>query len=369
MLNALLILSRLHECFQDARKILRPLIRVVHPDLISDAPPTYRDTNAKSLALLHSLIDALESTSSKPLKLAPKYDLKFHIRFNSDTKELSADAANWKVISRTLAFPPKLVSARGEVAAAALRAHIDGEISALMHAAGLQQQPMNNLRAKRMTSVRTSLRNRNSQRESAGAQSRQKSEEGLSEAAAFKSILHTMAKRESALPFVNEVLAFIYGPAPTAIAGSRSLQARLGGMAAQLEPEEADAAMRTAALFRSGRLLVDDRLSMADATKLLRRFGHACIRYHSALYIVHPAWEKVVIVLSDQSEGEGEGEDTSIENHTRPFSSPLLGKGFQDSEKDQSQYNDPEAWTLRVAKGFSDMGLIREVAKKFSPSL
>jgi len=345
---------------------LRPLIRVVHPDLISDAPPNYRDTNAKSLALLHSLIDALESKA--PPKLAPKYELTFHTRLNSDGKEVTSDAANWKVISKTLVFPTTLTSARGEAASAALRAHVDEEINALMHAAGLQEKPMSSLRARTTTSIRASLRNRNRQGERNGTQSRQKSEGGLSEAAAFKSILHTMAKRETALPFVNELLAFIYGPAPTAIAGSRSLQTRLGGMAAQLEPEEADAAMRTAALFRSGRLLVDGSLSMADATKLLRRFGHACIRYHSALFIVHPAWQKVVIILSDEGQDEEDGDASTEVNNTRPFSSPLLGAGFGDNEQSQGQHNDPDAWTLRVAKGFSDMGLIRQVAKKFSPS-
>lgn len=353
---------------QDARKILRPLIRVVHPDLISDAPPKYRDTNAKSLALLHSLIDTLEGNALP--KLAPRYELTFHARVASSEignapGVASHPLANWRVISRTLLFPPKLTLAQGEAAATVLKTHIRGEIDALMNAAGLQQRPTGIITPpKSATSVRASLRNRNNRSETSGAESRAKVDETISEAKAFKSILHTMVKRETALPFVNELLSFVYGPAPTAIAGSRTLQNRLGGMAAQLDPEEADAAMRTAALFRSGRLLVDGSLSMADATKLLRRFGHTCITYHSALYIVHPAWQKVVVILQDQSNGDG----TSTDIATRPFDSPLFGQRSQASEAENGPPDDPEAWTLRVAKGFSDMGLIRQVAQRFSPT-
>lgn len=353
---------------QDARKTLRPLIRVVHPDLISGAPPKYRDTNAKSLALLHSLIDTLEGNAL--LKLAPRYELTFHARVVSNGTEdapgtASHPLADWRVIARTLLFPPKLTLAQGEVAAAVLRTHIRGEIDALMNAAGLLQQRPTEVKAppKNATSVRASLRNRNNQSETSGAKSRAKVDDTISEAKAFKSILHTMVKRETALPFVNELLSFVYGPAPTAIAGSRTLQNRLGGMAAQLDPEEADAAMRTVALFRSGRLLVDDGLSMADATKLLRRFGHACITHHSALYIEHPAWQKVVVILHGQNNGDG----TSTDVVTRPFSSPLFGHRSQASEADSGPH-DPEAWTLRVANGFSDMGLIRQVAQRFSPA-
>jgi len=87
------------------------------------------------------------------------------------------------------------------------------------------------------------------------------------------------------------------------------------------------------------------------------------------MYIDHPAWQKVVVILYDPSNTDGASGDIA----TRPFSSPLFRQQRGANEEGEhggslSTEDDLREWTLKVAYGFSDMDLIRQVSERFSPA-
>ena len=145
----------------EVKRLLRPLVRLVHPDLIGDAPKAHRDANARSLAALHGLVDALEhalghalgsraSAASSPglaPKLAACYDFAFHLRRAPRNLEAAAASeaaaapgppAEWRRVSVQLAFPPALVASASDPSnTAALGDHAVRELGRLLVAAGL----------------------------------------------------------------------------------------------------------------------------------------------------------------------------------------------------------------------------------------
>ena len=267
----------------DARKLLRPLVRLVHPDLNTDAPTSYREINARSLAQIHSLIDALDS-ESLPGRLSDDYKLAFYIR---------TEPGKWRHVDTRLAFPSSVIHAQGAAASDAFSDHVEKELKNLLRAAGIlnvsenlsegKSVPKNKFRGSTRVG-KSSVSKSPPLRRTEGSAAEIIMTDNL-----HKDVLKAMQRRQSMLPAANRFLDFVYGTVSmTDVHGERHLHERRGGLANAMAPDETEAAGRLSTFFGSGQLLVGRDLEMAEGVRALRKLGNALLAHHRALHLHHP---------------------------------------------------------------------------------
>jgi hypothetical protein len=283
--------------------------------------------NARSLAELHALIDIVEKADNVH-RLAPLYSFKFHVRKSlSDRLDSSAastekkEAPTFRLVVKDLLFPVKLVSSQEYGAKETLNLHIEDQLEQLLVSAGIavdSKKPTDkNLRANspaaamRARALRAygkvgGAPNSTRQTRTPGEDWDLFDDDDDEKASSFvgrtnsnnnNSILGQMLREESSLPIANEFLEFLFGAvssplSSSSFSSSNRWRKRTGGMARQLDQDEASAAIAVASLFKSGRVLCTKRMGPAEPTLALRRFGQVCFAYHRALHLDHPVRRK-----------------------------------------------------------------------------
>ena len=284
----------------DARSLLRPLVRLVHPDLLVDAPASHKAANAKSLAALHALIDTIDERRGKGL--APRYDFTFYARGGG------GGGNGWREFSRTVTFPPDLVreaaaQAVGTRLSAALQVHVDRQLRGLMRAAlgsdgpqeeedetqiedeGERRQGAGGLRSSSLNRARAAAAAADEEDCGGGRRrhaARPSGPGGDDNPGGSHRFLQSFEANAAA---VSEFVDFLYGSGTSCDV--------------QLQWDEAGAAWHVAALLRTGRVLVSDTLDPATSVMALRKLGIALLTYHRALDLDDPAYSRVMILLHE----------------------------------------------------------------------
>jgi hypothetical protein len=294
-------LSFSSNCFhlQNIRKLFRPLIRQIHPDLNGDAPKHLRELNAKSLAELHAFIDTVESNK---LKLSPRYDLTFGIKTTAavatkrSSESSGTDDGKWIIRKSSMVFPTSIIraSVSGKSSATTLQMHIQNQIDIFLQEIEETAAGTDSSKRKKKNSLQQSKRINKAAAEEL-EESSDESEKKISEN--FKNMLRYMAHREAILPAVKTFLEYLYGlPPGSSSSSSHNLRSEAASISS-MNGDAAEAAYHLAALFRSGRILVDRDLSISEGTLALRRFGLICFKYHRQLQLTHPVRIEASIIF------------------------------------------------------------------------
>jgi hypothetical protein len=244
----------------EVRTLLRPLITKVHPDILADAPPLIRDSNAKHLAALHALVDTLEQGDFA--RLAARYGFRFYMRHKGRQASHGDGESQWRCSSASLVFPPALMQAQGRPGAAARRVHVERQLRGLLVAHGDKCGEVRNPDAFACAATaadtaaiedddKIRVENRGSGRSSGRL--------------AMQQILH----QEGTLDIIKDTFNFLFSG--VSIFADGCLAVHNGGRkndqwqeetASVLSTDEQQAVLRIAALFRSGRVLVAHDLTL-----------------------------------------------------------------------------------------------------------